>query len=275
MTNSPLLTFHNGVSIPQLGFGVWQVADDAAEAAVSEALRVGYRHIDTAALYQNEAGVGRAVAASGIPRADIFITTKLGNPDHGYDAALRAFDTSLEKLDTDYVDLYLIHWPQPKRDEYVPSWRALEKILADGRARAIGVSNFTIEFLERLAAETDSKPVINQIETHPYLAQVHVRSYLADHDIVHESWSPLGQGGELLTDPALVAIAQAHDHSVAQVVLRWHLQRGSVVIPKSVTPSRIAENYAALEFELSTAEMAAIDGLDKGKRLGTHPDDAG
>lgn len=275
MTNSPLLTFHNGVSIPQLGFGVWQVADDAAEAAVSEALRVGYRHIDTAALYQNEAGVGRAVAASGIPREDIFITTKLGNPDHGYDAALRAFDTSLEKLDTDYVDLYLIHWPQPKRDEYVPSWRALEKILADGRARAIGVSNFTIEFLERLAAETDSKPVINQIETHPYLAQVHVRSYLADHDIVHESWSPLGQGGELLTDPALVAIAQAHDHSVAQVVLRWHLQRGSVVIPKSVTPSRIAENYAALEFELSTAEMAAIDGLDKGKRLGTHPDDAG
>lgn len=275
MTNSPLLTFHNGVSIPQLGFGVWQVADDAAEAAVSEALRVGYRHIDTAALYQNEAGVGRAVAASGIPREDIFITTKLGNPDHGYDAALRAFDTSLEKLDTDYVDLYLIHWPQPKRDEYVPSWRALEKILADGRARAIGVSNFTIEFLERLAAETDSKPVINQIETHPYLAQVHVRSYLADHDIVHESWSPLGQGGELLTDPALVAIAQAQDRSVAQVVLRWHLQRGSVVIPKSVTPSRIAENYAALEFELSTAEMAAIDGLDKGKRLGTHPDDAG
>jgi 2,5-diketo-D-gluconate reductase A len=267
------IPLNNGTTIPQLGFGVWQVPDGVAETVVGKALAVGYRHIDTAALYRNEEGVGRAVAASDIPRADLFITTKLGNGSHGYDTAMQAFDRSLERLGTDYVDLYLIHWPQPSRDLYVETWRALEKIHADGRAKAIGVSNFTIEFLERLAGETDIVPVLDQVETHPYLAQHRLREYLAKHGIAHESWSPLGQGGELLSDPAVTAIATAHDASPAQVVIAWHLGRGSVVIPKSVTPSRIEENLAAADLTLTDDEMAAIDALDKGGRIGPHPDD--
>jgi diketogulonate reductase-like aldo/keto reductase len=265
---------NNGTSIPQLGFGVWQVPDDVAETVVGEALRVGYRHIDTAALYRNEEGVGRAVAASGLPRGDVFITTKLGNGSHGYDAAMQAFDRSLERLGTDYVDLYLIHWPQPSRDLYVETWRALERIQADGRAKAIGVSNFTTEHLDRLASETDVVPVLDQVETHPYLAQRDTRSYLSTHGIAHESWSPLGQGGALLSDPTIVTIADAHDATPAQVVIAWHLERGSIVIPKSVTPSRIAENFAAATLTLTAAEMAEIDALDRGGRIGPHPDDA-
>lgn len=268
------IPLNNGTSIPQLGFGVWQVPDDVAETVVGEALKVGYRHIDTAALYRNEEGVGRAVAASGIPRADIFVTTKLGNGSHGYDAALQAFDRSLERLGTDYVDLYLIHWPQPSKDLYVETWRALERIYADGRAKAIGVSNFTIDHLERLAGETDSVPALDQIETHPYLAQRDTRGYLSAHGIAHEAWSPLGQGGELLSDPVVTTIAAAHDATAAQVVLAWHLERGSVVIPKSVTPSRIAENFAAADLTLTAAEMAEIDALDRNGRIGPHPDDA-
>jgi len=268
------ISLNNGTSIPQLGFGLWQVPDDVAETVVGEALKIGYRHLDTAALYRNEEGVGRAVASSGIPRAELFITTKLGNGSHGYDAALQAFDRSLERLGIDYVDLYLIHWPQPSRDLYVETWQALQQIYADGRAKAIGVSNFTTEHLQRLANETDIVPALDQIETHPYLAQRDTRSYLSAHGIVHEAWSPLGQGGELLSDPVVTAIAGAHDATAAQVVLAWHLERGSVVIPKSVTPSRIAENFAAATLTLTAAEMAEVDALDRNGRIGPHPDDA-
>lgn len=275
MTTTRSLRFHTGTSIPQLGIGVWQVPDDAAEAVVTEAIRVGYRHIDTAALYRNEEGVGRAIAAADVPREELFLTTKLGNGDHGYDRALAAFDASLARLGADYVDLYLIHWPQPTRDRYVETWRALEKIHADGRARSIGVSNFTTQHLERLADETDIVPVIDQIETHPYLAQRSTRAFLAERKILHEAWSPLGQGGALLADPTITDIARAHDASAAQVVIAWHLQRGSVVIPKSATPSRIRENFEAAALALSTAEMTAIDGLDRDGRIGVHPDDNG
>ncbi len=274
VTTIPDIPLNSGTSIPQLGFGVWQVPDDIAETVVGEALKVGYRHIDTAALYRNEEGVGRAVASSGIPRAELFITTKLGNGSHGYDAALQAFDRSLARLGTDYVDLYLIHWPQPARDLYVETWRALEQIRADGRARAIGVSNFTPAHLERLANETDIVPALDQIETHPYLAQHSTRGYLSEHGIAHEAWSPLGQGGALLTDKVITRIAGAHDATAAQVVIAWHLERGSIAIPKSVTPSRIAENFAAAELTLTASEMAEIDTLDRGGRIGPHPDDA-
>jgi diketogulonate reductase-like aldo/keto reductase len=274
VTTIPDIPLNSGTVIPQLGFGVWQVPDDIAETVVGEALKVGYRHIDTAALYRNEGGVGRAVASSGIPRAELFLTTKLGNGSHGYDAALEAFDRSLARLGTDYVDLYLIHWPQPARDLYVETWRALERIRADGRARAIGVSNFTPAHLERLANETDIVPALDQIETHPYLAQHSTRGYLSEHGIAHEAWSPLGQGGALLADKVVTRIAGAHDATAAQVVLAWHLERGSIAIPKSVTPSRIAENFAAAELTLTASEMAEIDALDRGGRIGPHPDDA-
>jgi diketogulonate reductase-like aldo/keto reductase len=268
------ITLNSGTAIPQLGFGVWRVPEDIAESVVGQALKVGYRHIDTAALYRNEEGVGRAVASSGIPRAELFITTKLGNGSHGFDAALEAFDRSLARLGTDYVDLYLIHWPQPARDLYVETWRALERIRADGRARAIGVSNFTPAHLERLANETDVVPALDQIETHPYLAQHITRGYLSEHGIAHEAWSPLGQGGDLLSDRVITRIADAHDATAAQVVIAWHLERGSIAIPKSVTPSRIVENFAAADLTLTASEMAEIDALDRGGRIGPHPDDA-
>ncbi len=275
MSIVPTITLNNGRAMPQLGFGVWRVSDDEAVAAVGEALRVGYRSIDTASLYRNESGVGRALADSGLPRGDVFLTTKLGNPDHGYDAALRAFDESLQRLGTDYVDLYLIHWPQPNRDQYVNSWRALQRIYADGRARAIGVSNFTERHLTRLADETDIVPAVNQIELHPYLAQREMRAFHADHGIATQGWSPLGRGGALLADPVITALAQKYQRSAAQVVLRWHLQSGTIVIPKSVTPSRIAENLDVFGFELADDDMVGIDELDRDGRLGSHPDDVG
>ncbi|MFJ8601807.1 aldo/keto reductase [Streptomyces shenzhenensis] len=267
----PPIILNNGVEMPQLGLGVWQVPDDEAERAVATALEAGYRSIDTAALYGNEAGTGRAVAASGLPREDIFVTTKLGNGDQGYDATLRAFDASLAKLGLDYLDLYLIHWPLPARGTYVDSYKAFEKLYSDGRVRAIGVSNFLPEHLERLIAETSVIPAVNQIELHPHLQQHAAREYHAEQGIATEAWSPLGQGKGLLEVPAIVAIAQKHNRTPAQVVLRWHVQLGTVVIPKSVTPSRIRENIEVFDFSLDTEDLAAISALNEDRRLGPDP----
>ncbi|GAA3008106.1 aldo/keto reductase [Streptomyces fulvorobeus] len=271
MSQVPSLTLNNGVDMPQLGFGVWQVPDSDAEKAVATAIESGYRSIDTAAIYGNEAGTGKAVAASGVPRDELFITTKLWNSEQGYDKTLRAFDESLDKLGLDHVDLYLIHWPLPAKDTYVDTYKALEKIYADGRARAIGVSNFLPAHLERLIAETSVVPAVNQIELHPQLQQAELRALHAQHGIVTEAWSPLGQGKGLLEIPTVVAIARKHDRTPAQVVLRWHIQTGNVAIPKSVTPSRIVENLDVFGFELDPDDLAALGVLDEGKRLGADP----
>ncbi|RDS65363.1 aldo/keto reductase [Streptomyces sp. M7] len=267
----PPIILNNGVEMPQLGFGVWQVPDDEAERAVATALEAGYRSIDTAAIYGNETGTGKAVAASGVPREDVFVTTKVWNSDHGYDSTLRAFDTSVKKLGLEYVDLYLIHWPTPARGTYVDTYKALEKLLADGRVRAIGVSNFLPEHLERLIEETSVVPAVNQIELHPHLQQHSSRDFHAAHGIATEAWSPLGSGKGLLEVPAIVAIAQKHGRTPAQVVLRWHLQIGNVVIPKSVTPSRIKENIDVFDFSLDDEDLAAISALNEDRRLGPDP----
>jgi diketogulonate reductase-like aldo/keto reductase len=267
----PPIILNNGVEMPQLGFGVWQVPDDGAESAVATALEAGYRSIDTAAIYGNEEGVGKAVAASGIPREDLFITTKLWNRDHGYDSTLRALDVSLDKLGLEYVDLYLIHWPLPSRGTFVETYRAFEKLHADGRARAIGVSNFLPEHLRTLIDATAVIPAVNQIELHPHLQQHAAREYHAEQGIATEAWSPLGQGKGLLEVPAIVAIAQKHGRTPAQVVLRWHLQLGNIVIPKSVTPARIRENIEVFDFSLDTEDMAAISALNEDRRLGPDP----
>jgi len=265
MTRSiPQITFLDGNAIDQLGFGVWQVPDEQVESVVAAALHAGYRHIDTAAIYGNETGVGRAVAASSLPRSEVYLTTKVWNADQGYESTLAAFETSLQKLDTDYVDLYLIHWLQPKRKKYVDTWKALVELKNSGRARSIGVANFTVEALEELYEATGVRPVINQVETHPYFPQQELREYEREHGIVHESWSPLGQGGELLEDPILGEVAAKHQATVAQVVIAWHLALGNVVIPKSVTESRIVENFAALDVKLDDEDLAKIAGLDRG-----------
>ncbi|WP_217223336.1 aldo/keto reductase [Streptomyces anulatus] len=271
MSTVPTVTLNNGVTIPQLGFGVFQVPDDETTAAVSAALEAGYRSIDTAAIYGNEVGVGRALAASGIPREELFVTTKLWNADQGYDATLAAFDASLAKLGLDHVDLYLIHWPTPAHDLYPESWRALEKLAADGRIRAAGVSNFQPAHLRRVLEAGTLVPAVNQIELHPGLQQAELRAFHAEHGIVTEAWSPLAQGA-LLKEEALVAIAERHGKSPAQVVLRWHLQLGNVVIPKSVTPERIRQNIDVFDFELSAADMDAVAALDRGMRTGPDPD---
>lgn len=260
----------DGVQIPQLGFGVWQVSADDAEHAVGTALRAGYRHVDTAAAYENEEGVGRAVRAAGVPREKVFVTTKLWNADHG--RAEQAFDESLARLGLDYVDLFLIHWPAPEQDRYVQAWRALEKIYRDGRAKAIGVSNFTVATLTRLMDETDITPSINQIELHPYFQQREMRAFHEANGILTEAWSPLGQGKGLLADPALRVLSEKYGKTPAQIVLRWHLQLGNVVIPKSVTPSRIEENIDVFDFILDTEDMAAIGAMNAGRRIGPDPD---
>jgi 2,5-diketo-D-gluconate reductase A len=260
----------DGVQIPQLGFGVWQVPADEAEQAVSTALEAGYRHIDTAAGYENEEGVGLAVRGCGLPREKVFVTTKLTNGDHG--RAEEAFDESLTRLGLDYVDLFLIHWPVPKQDKYVQAWRAFEKIYRDGRAKAIGVSNFTVEALTRLMNETDITPSINQIELHPYFQQREMRAFHEANGILTEAWSPLGQGKGLLADPALAVLEEKYGRTPAQLVLRWHLQLGNVVIPKSVTPSRIKENINVFDFILDAEDMAAIGALNAGRRIGPDPD---
>ena len=272
MTLSPRLLLSDGHSIPQLGLGVYKVADAAAADTVQVALDVGYRHLDTAALYDNETGVGQGIARSGLGRDELFVTTKVWNDRHGYDETLRAFDESLGKLALDYVDLYLIHWPAPRQDRYVDTWRALETLRAEGRARSIGVSNFHPHHLERLLSETDTVPVINQVELHPWLAQTAVREFDAAHRILTEAWSPLARG-RAIGNPVLDRIGARHGKSAAQVVIRWHLQQGNVVIPKSVTPIRIRENIDVFDFTLDAADLAEIAALDCGERTGKDPDD--
>ncbi|MFB7532981.1 aldo/keto reductase [Streptomyces sp. NPDC056178] len=271
-TSVPTVTFNNGVEIPQLGFGVFQVPDDETTAAVTAALETGYRSIDTAAIYGNETGVGRALAASGLPREDLFITTKLWNADQGYDATLRAFDASLAKLGLDYVDLYLIHWPAPARDLYRDSWRALERLAEEGRIRAAGVSNFQPGHLLRLLDGATLTPVVNQIELHPGLQQAELRTFHAERKIATEAWSPLAQGA-VLDHPVIGELAAKYGKTPAQVVIRWHLQLGNIVIPKSVTPARIRENFDVFGFELTADEMQAVAALDRDLRTGPHPDE--
>jgi len=270
MPEVPTIALPDEVEIPQLGFGVFQVPPEETEAAVAGALAVGYRHIDTAAAYRNERGVGAAIAASGLPREEVFVTTKLWNSQQGHDSALEAIEKSLGRLGLEYVDLYLIHWPVPEQDRYVETWQAFEEIRAQGKARAVGVSNFRVEDLERLAEETATTPAVNQIELHPRFQQRELRAYHAEHGIATEAWSPLAQGA-VLEEEAIVAIAEAHGKTAAQVVLRWHLQLDNVVIPKSVTPERIRANFDLFDFELSGEEMAAVEELDRGGRIGPDP----
>jgi diketogulonate reductase-like aldo/keto reductase len=267
----PMIELRDQARIPQLGFGVFLVPPPETARAVSLALEAGYRHIDTAAQYANEAGVGQAVRAFGIPRSELFVTTKCPNPDHGYEQARAACQMSLERLDLGPIDLYLIHWPVPSRDLYVDTWRAFIELQAEGLVRSIGVSNFQPAHLERLIAETGVAPVVNQIELHPRLQQRELRRLHAQLGIVTEAWSPLARG-ELLDDPAVVAIAARHGRTPAQVLIRWHLQIGNVVIPKSVTPERIVENLDVFGFDLTAEDIAAIDALDRGGRIGPDPD---
>ena len=271
MSTVPSITLDNGVEIPQLGLGVWQVEDSIVTEVVTTAFETGYRHIDTAAIYGNEEGVGRAIAASDIPRDELFITTKLWNSDQGYDSTLKAFDQSLAKLGLEYVDLYLIHWQSLQRDLYVDTWKAFEQLYADKRIRAIGVSNFHEPALRRIFEETTIRPAVNQIELHPALPQDGLRAFNAENDIVTEAWSPLASG-ELIDDPALKTIGAKYGKSAAQVMIRWHLQLGNVVIPKSRTAARIKENFEVFDFRLDNDDMATIADLETGVRTGGDPD---
>jgi len=271
MSDVPVVTLNNGVEIPQLGFGVFQIPPPETKAATLSALEVGYRHIDTAEMYGNEAGVGEAVRESGLDRSDVFVTSKLNNGYHAYDDAIKAFDQTIEVLGLEYLDLFLIHWPLPAVGDFVETWRAMEKIYSGERCRAIGVSNFQIAHLERLAAECEIVPAVNQIEVHPYLTNEAVRSYDREHGIATEAWSPIAQGG-VLDDPVIVAIAERIDRTPAQVTLRWHIQRGDIVFPKSVTRSRIEENFRLFDFELTTQDVAAIEELNRDERTGPDPD---
>ena len=268
----PARTLNDGHTIPQLGLGVYKVADRIAADVVATAIDAGYRHIDTATLYANEKAVGDGIRRSGVDRSDLFVTTKVWNTDHGFDSTLRAFDHSMELLGLDVLDLYLIHWPAPAQDRYVDTWRALERLRADGRVTSIGVSNFHPHHLERLFAETEIVPAVNQIELHPWLPQREAREFHDARGIVTEAWSPLARGG-ILGNPTLDLIAAKHGVSVAQVVIRWHLQLGNVVIPKSATPSRIVENIDVFGFELDETDIAGIATLESGERTGRDPDD--
>jgi 2,5-diketo-D-gluconate reductase A len=268
----PTIRLNNGVEIPQLGFGVFQIDPADTVEATLAALEVGYRHIDTAEMYGNEKEVGEAVRRSGIPRGEIFVTSKLNNGFHARDAALEAFDGTLAALGFEQLDLFLVHWPLPGIDvDYVETWKAMEEIYASGRCRAIGVSNFQAHHLRRLFGDSEIRPAVNQIEVHPYLAQDELRAFDAEHEIVTEAWSPIAQG-KVLDDPAIVAVAERLGRTPAQVVLRWHIQRGDVVFPKTVSRSRMEENFALFDFELSTEDMATLTGLDRGERTGPDPD---
>ncbi|WP_419884097.1 aldo/keto reductase [Peribacillus sp. B-H-3] len=265
------VTLNNGVEMPQLGFGVFKVENgDQTVESVKKALEAGYRAIDTASIYGNEEGVGQAIRESGIPREELFITSKVWNDDQGYDSALAAYDASLKRLGLEYLDLYLIHWPG--KDKYIDTWKALEKIYNDGRVKAIGVSNFHIHHLENLMASSEVTPVINQIELHPRLSQEEIREFCKKHDIKVEAWGPLGQGN-LLEEPTINHIAEKHGKTPAQILIRWHLQHGIVVIPKSVTPSRIEQNAQVFDFELSMEEMNKIDALNMNERFSKNPDE--
>jgi 2,5-diketo-D-gluconate reductase A len=271
MTSVPRISLNSGIEIPQLGFGVFQIDPQETAAATRTALEVGYRHIDTAQMYGNEKEVGQAVRESGLDRKDVFVTSKLNNGFHAHDDALKAFDQSLADLRFDYLDLFLIHWPLPKVGDFVETWRALEEIYRSGRAKAIGVSNFQPHHLRRLRQETDVPPAVNQVEVHPYLSQDEVRAFGAEHGIVTEAWSPIAQG-KVLGDPVISRIAKRLDRTTAQVTLRWHIQRGDVVFPKSVTRSRVEENFALFDFELTADDMTSIDGLNRDERTGSDPD---
>jgi 2,5-diketo-D-gluconate reductase A len=268
----PVVKLNSGHEMPQVGFGVFKVPGDETERAVRTALEAGYRSVDTAAMYRNEQGVGRAIASSGIPRDHLFVTTKLNNDAHGFDAALQAFEASRSKLGLDYLDLYLIHWPLPARNMYAETWRALVRLRDEGVVRSIGVSNFQPAHLDRIIDATGVTPAVNQVELHPYLTQEPLRAYHADAGIVTEAWSPLAKGGRLLSDPTVTALAEKYGRTPAQIVLRWHLQVGNVVIPKSVTPERIRANFDLFGFELDPDDTAGIDSLDRAERTGPDPD---
>ena len=274
MTSVPNLSLSTGagaIDIPQLGFGVWQVPEDEVEAAVAHAVKTGYRSIDTAALYRNEAGVGRALAAVDVPRDELFVTTKVWNDHQSHDRTLRAFDTSMAKLGIDVLDLYLIHWPAPAQDLYVEAWKTLLQLREEGRVRAVGVCNFTVDHLQRLHDETGEFPAINQVELHPYLQQAELREFHAEHEILTEAWSPLASGGSVLADDTVREVAAKHGVTPAQAILRWHTQIGNVVIPKSVTPSRIEENFDLFRFELDSDDLSGFATLDRGERTGPDP----
>ena len=273
MTTIPTVRFRDGHEIPQLGYGVWKVEDEVAETVVGQAIDAGYRHIDTARIYGNEEGVGRAIAATSVPREDLFITTKLWNDDQKHDDALKAIDDSLARLQLDHVDLYLIHWAAPHRGTYLEAWKAMQEIHESGKATSIGVSNFPVAQLEEIIEATGSVPVIHQIEVHPYHQQRELRAANEKHGIVTQAYSPLGHGGELLQDPVITEIAEAKGATPAQVVLAWHLAHGIVAIPKSVTEERIISNFKAADVTLTEDELARIDALDKGDegRVGADP----
>ena len=270
MSEVPAIRLQDGVEIPQLGFGVFQVPPDETQEVVEQALETGYRHIDTAAAYMNEDGVGAAIASSGIMREEVFVTTKLPNSEHGFDSTLAAFNASLSRLGTGYVDLYLIHWPVPLQDRFVETWRAFERIHEEGSARTIGVSNFRLEDLQRLEEEASTRPSVNQIELHPRFQQAELRTWHEEHGIATEAWSPLAQG-RVLQEGTIVEIAGGHGKTPAQVVLRWHLQLGNIVFPKSVTTERIRENFELFDFELSGQDIERIGQLDRGERIGPDP----
>ncbi|WP_116206153.1 aldo/keto reductase [Amycolatopsis circi] len=267
----PQLELNNGVRIPQFGLGVFQIPPEETAARVREALEAGYRHLDTAQMYRNEEGVGAGIRDSGVPREEIFVTTKLANDAQGHDNAINALEGSLQRLELDYVDLYLIHWPLPHQDRYVATWHGFEELHRAGKARAIGVSNFQIPHLERLAAESATVPAVNQIELHPALQQPELRAYHESHGIVTEAWSPLAQG-EVLEDPLLAELAEKHGKTPAQIVLRWHVQLGNVVFPKSSSPKRMRENIDIFDFSLSDSDLDVLSGLDEGRRTGLDPD---
>ena len=271
MTTVPDITLNNGVRIPQLGFGVFQIEPDQTREAVATALEIGYRHIDTAEMYGNERGVGEAIRGSGLQRDEVFVTSKLSNDNHAYDDALQAFEETLARVDIDYLDLFIIHWPLPAVGDFLQTWRALEEMARSGRVRAVGVSNFQVAHLERVLANTDTVPAVNQIEVHPYLTNEAVRTFCVEHQIAVEAYSPIAQG-QVLEDPAITAIAEQVGKSAAQVTLRWHLQRGDIIFPKSVTRERVEANFDLFDFALDDDQLAAISALNRDERTGQDPD---